>query len=228
MSKGERKFILFLLVVILIASLSIIIQIETRAEYDPKIYSEIYSEYESIFDEGDNKNDSSKNEVEDNDEIYVASTENQSTSDSENTRNTQYIDKSINGSTYKVLGKIVIPKIDIKYPIIYTTTDEYLKIAPTKFAGPDVNEVGNLCVVGHNYYNDQFFSRINELNNGDKVFLTSSKGNGKTYVVYDKYEISETDMRCTSQATNGKIELTLITCVQNKKNKRLVVKCRAV
>ena len=45
------------------------------------------------------------------------------------------------------------------------------------------------------------------------------------YKVYDKYIVDETDMRCTSQETNGKIELTLITC-DNDNTKRLVVKCR--
>ena len=39
-----------------------------------------------------------------------------------------------------------------------------------------------------------------------------------TYYVYDKYEINDNDMSCTSQETNGKIELTLITCT-SKKNK---------
>ena len=45
------------------------------------------------------------------------------------------------------------------------------------------------------------------------------------YKVYDKYIVNATDMRCTSQETNGKIELTLITC-DNDNTKRLVVKCR--
>ena len=45
------------------------------------------------------------------------------------------------------------------------------------------------------------------------------------YKVYDKYIVDETDMRCTEQETNGKIELTLITC-DNDNTKRLIVKCR--
>ena len=48
-----------------------------------------------------------------------------------------------------------------------------------------------------------------------------------TSLVYDKYEVNEKDLSCTSQDTNGNIEVTLITCASAKK-KRLVVKCRAI
>ena len=62
---------------------------------------------------------------------------------------------------------------------------------------------------------------------GDNIFLLSSKGNAEMYKVYDIYIVDETDMRCTSQETNGKIELTLITC-DNDNKKRLVVKCKEI
>ena len=55
--------------------------------------------------------------------------------------------------------------------------------------------------------------------------LLSSKGDMQVYEVYDMYIVDETDMKCTSQETNEKIELTLITCDENN-TKRLVVKCR--
>lgn len=53
--------------------------------------------------------------------------------------------------------------------------------------------------------------------------------NGRTieYQVYDKYIVEPTDTRCTSQLTNGRKELTLITCA-NYGTQRLVVKCREV
>lgn len=84
---------------------------------------------------------------------------------------------------------------------------------------------GNLVITGHNYKNGQFFGKLKNLTKGDNVLLLSSKGNTQMYTVYDKYIVDETDMRCTNQETNGKIELTLITCDRNNK-KRLVVKCR--
>ena len=71
------------------------------------------------------------------------------------------------------------------------------------------------------------FSRIKELDFNDKVYLTTNRGERFTYLVYDKYEVNEKDLSCTSQETNGNVEVTLITCTTAKKN-RLVVKCRAI
>lgn len=60
---------------------------------------------------------------------------------------------------------------------------------------------------------------------GDNIFLVSNTGNAQKYKVYDIYIVDETDLSCTNQETNGKIELTLITC-DDDNSKRLVVKCR--
>ena len=79
--------------------------------------------------------------------------------------------------------------------------------------------------MGHNYKNGQFFGNLKKLTIGDNIFLLSSKGNTQVYKVYDTYIVDETDMSCTSQETNGEIELTLITCADDN-TKRLVVKSR--
>ena len=208
MSKGERKLTFFLLLIILILSCFLVYKIKSKPKYDEILYNEIYEEYEKIF--------KTKEDLEENNDM------NNNKKD-----NTIYLRVDAQGNEYRVAGKITIPKISIQYPIIYETTEEYLKIAPTKLFGPDVNEVGNLCIVGHNYKNDKFFSRLSELDIGDKVYLTPNNGKDMIYLVYDKYEIEETDLSCTSQDTNGNIEVTLITCTAKKKN-RLIVKCRAI
>ena len=82
-----------------------------------------------------------------------------------------------------------------------------------------------MVIVGHNYKNGKFFGNLKKLTIGDNIFLLSSKGNAQVYKVYDTYIVDETDMSCISQETNGKIELTLITCADDN-TKRLVVKCR--
>lgn len=84
---------------------------------------------------------------------------------------------------------------------------------------------GNLVIVGHNYKNGQFFGKLKNLTIGDNILLLSSKGSAQMYKVYNMYIVDETDLSCTNQETNGKIELTLITC-DNDNKKRLVVKCR--
>ena len=57
--------------------------------------------------------------------------------------------------------------------------------------------------------------------------LAPLSGNTITYQVYNKYVVQPTDTRCTSQLTDGRKELTLITCTNGGKQ-RLVVKLRQV
>ncbi len=202
MDKGEKKLICCLLIGIIIGSSILIFKINSEPKYDETLYDEIYSEYEEIL-----------------------AKENQSYPEEE--KNAVYMKVNSKGEKYRVAGQIHIPKIGINYPIVYETSEEYLKIAPTKLFGPDINEPGNVCIVGHNYKNEQFFSRLSELENNDKINLLDNKGKRVSYLVYDKYEVAETDLSCTEQNTNGEREVTLITCTK-KKDKRLVVKCRAI
>lgn len=136
------------------------------------------------------------------------------------------------GTRYYAIAKINIPSIDCEYPILNSNSVELLKISPCYFWGPqEPNEVGNYCIVGHNYRNDKFFSHVPELTVGDSIELTNSVGpnKGRTleYKVYDKYVVDPEDTDCTSQRTNGLKEITLITCTNDSKQ-RVIVKARAV
>ena len=71
-----------------------------------------------------------------------------------------------------IIGIIKIDKIDLNYPILSQTNDDLLKVSVCRFAGPMPNEVGNLCIVGHNYIDTRFFSRLDELLNGDEMETT--------------------------------------------------------
>jgi LPXTG-site transpeptidase (sortase) family protein len=62
---------------------------------------------------------------------------------------------------------------------------------------------------------------------GDQVILSDLSGRKVTYSIYNKYKVDPTDVSCTSQLTNGKRELTLITCT-NYGQERLVLKAREV
>ncbi len=132
-----------------------------------------------------------------------------------------------NGTTYTVEAILNIPRLSINYPIISETSEELLKISLNKYWGPGPNEVGNYCIVGHNYKNKKMFGRLNEIVSGDTVELTDMDGNTLKYTVYDKYVVDPTDVACTSQLTNGNKEVTLITCT-NYGQQRLVVKARAM
>ena len=131
------------------------------------------------------------------------------------------------GQEYYTVAIVNIPSIGVNYPILNTTTDELLKISPCYFWGPKPNEVGNYCIVGHNYRNTKFFSKVPNLTNGDIIELTDLKGRTVKYSVYDKYVVEPTDVSCTSQRTNGETEITLITCT-NDSSQRVVVKARAI
>lgn len=133
-----------------------------------------------------------------------------------------------NGTEYKVDAILNIPTLEITYPVISTWSDELLKISLNKFWGGEPNSVGNYCIVGHNYDGkDIFFGKLDQIQNGDIVELEDKTGTVLKYKVYNKFIVDPTDVACTSQLTNGKKEMTLITCSDRGKT-RLIVKCRAV
>ena len=126
------------------------------------------------------------------------------------------------GTVYYTIGVINIPSINVNYPILSTYTDELLKIAPCRFHGPNPNEVGNLCIAGHNYKNSKFFSKVPNLQLGDKIEITDLSGRMLTYTVYDKFIVNPDELECTSQLTNGNKEITLITCTNDNKQRHII------
>jgi len=131
------------------------------------------------------------------------------------------------GTEYYSIGVINIPSINVNYPILSTYSDALLKIAPCKFHGPNPNEVGNLCIAGHNYRNSKFFSKVPKLENGDIIEITDLGGNTVTYAVYDKFIVNPDELECTSQLTGGRREITLITCTDDNKQ-RYIIKAREI
>ncbi len=145
------------------------------------------------------------------------------------------------GYSYMSIGTINIPKINVTYPIIDGQTDsveeteELLKIAPTKFWGPDFNKnwgevpnkVGNLVIAAHNYRNEMFFSKVPTLVEGDLIEISDLEGNIVKYSVYSKTQVDPADVSSTSQNTNGRREITLITCTDDN-IQRIIIKARAI
>ena len=165
------------------------------------------------------------------DELYDATLEESLNEDeiqeTENTQTNNNIEivTTASGTEYYTIGRINIPSINVNYPILSTTTDELLKISPCKFWGADPNQVGNLCIVGHNYWNRLFFSKVPNLEKGDIIEITDLSGVTLQYMIYDKFTIEPDDLECTSQETGGRKEVTVITCT-NDGSQRVVVKAR--
>ena len=131
-----------------------------------------------------------------------------------------------NGKKYETIGIVKIPKINVNYPILAQTTNvEVMKVSPYKFWGADPNEVGNLCIIGHNYIRKGvFFSDVPSLVVGDIVEIQDLSQRTIEYEVYDIHTVDPNDRSDTTQYTNGKKEVTLITCT-NDATQRVIVKC---
>ena len=133
----------------------------------------------------------------------------------------------VDGKTYEMVGSINIPSINVDYPILSETSDSLLKVSVCKFWGSNPNEVGNLCIAGHNYRNKRFFSKVPTLSVGDIIEITDLNKKTLKYSVYDKYTVDPEDTSCTSQITNGKKIVTLITCTNDSKQ-RVIVQAKEV
>ena len=131
------------------------------------------------------------------------------------------------GTEYYVLATINIPAIDCTYPILNQSTEELLKISPCKFWGAEPNEVGNFCIAGHNYRSNKFFSHVPSLSIGDTIEITDLTNRTLVYEIYDKYVVEPEDTTCTTQRTNGRKEITLITCTNDSKQ-RVIVRAKEV
>ena len=135
------------------------------------------------------------------------------------------------GTKYYTIGEINIPSIDVNYPILTAKDSDnletILRISVCKFHGANPNKVGNLCIVGHNYRNSLFFSKVPKLDIGDIIEISDLSGKTLQYSIYDKYVVEPSNVECTSQLTDGKREVTLITCTNDSK-KRHILKAREV
>ncbi len=127
--------------------------------------------------------------------------------------------KTSNYNSY--LGKIYIDKIDLEYAVFNSFNEKLLKIAPCKFSGVNVGERGNICIAGHNYNDDRFFGRLDELEFGDIIKIVDLKGKEYEYIVYNTFETDENDTSILK--SNKNYELTLLTC-NNANKKRIIVK----
>ncbi len=121
-----------------------------------------------------------------------------------------------------VIGEINIPSLNISYPIFSKLDDETLKISPCIFHGKMPPESGNLCIAGHNYNNDQFFSLIYKLKKGDIIRIYDINHHKYTYTVFANYEVKTDDLSPISSLKSNH-ELTLVTC-NNFNNHRIIVK----
>lgn len=124
-----------------------------------------------------------------------------------------------------VIDLLKIDKINLMYPILSNTSEELLKISPCRFYGPMPNEIGNLCIAGHNYANQKHFGKLTSLEINDIFQVYDLNGNYIDYIIYEIKEVPANDTSCINQITNNLREVTLITC-NTIKGTRIAVKAK--
>lgn len=124
---------------------------------------------------------------------------------------------------YPVIAKLEIPKIHLETEVLKDYSDEALNVSVTKFYKGNPNQIGNFCIAGHNYITSNMFHYLKDLEITDKLYLTDAIFGKMEYEIYDKEIVNPKDISCLSQETDGKVELTLITCTTDSKN-RIIIK----
>ncbi|MDO4962249.1 MAG: class D sortase [Eubacteriales bacterium] len=111
----------------------------------------------------------------------------------------------------ETIGIISIPKIDLEDIIKEGTGNRMLKKAVGHFTGTaNPGCRGNCCIAGHrNYTFGRHFNRLDELEKGDEIIITTDTGE-YTYIVQNLM-IVEPDQAEVLDEKKGH-ELTLVTC----------------
>ncbi len=124
---------------------------------------------------------------------------------------------------YEVDSKLEIPKIELETYILKDFSKETLNISVAKFWGCKPNTIGNYCIAGHNFKNKNMFHNLKKLKRNDNLFIIDNKVGKVEYEVYDVYKVFPEDTSCLEQETNGKKEVTLITCTSDSEE-RIIIK----
>lgn len=125
---------------------------------------------------------------------------------------------------YEVTGQLVIDKIGVNKSIIKNYSMAAANVSVVKYRGPSINEPGNFVICGHNWEN--MLGSLHKLKKEDTFYMvdieTKTRVNYKVDRVYvcDPYDLS-----CLEQNTDGKREVTIITCIPGGA-KRVICKAR--
>lgn len=138
---------------------------------------------------------------------------------------TNTTNKKIYYEGFVMLGYITIPKTGVKLPILDSVTPQSLDTAVAVLypSNTQLNEPGNVVIIGHNYRNGKFFSDNDKLAIGDKILIKDSTGRSLTYTIYQKFQTTEQDTSFYTRDTNGVAEITLSTCTDDSKARIIIL-----
>lgn len=212
------KILTIILIIVIVGIIGVLVYIGISALKDNKtkqVYTQAAEEFEEAVTASGSRRKDTNLTI---NEIEVPSDE----------RSKRYLEN------YEIIGTIQIPKIDLKCVILNETTKRALEIAVAQiYTTSALNKPGNTVLYGHNYRNALFFSRNDELSNGDKIYITDREGIKLTYEIYNIFETTSSDTSFyarTAEMTVGKAEVTLSTCTDNASttDRRLIVQAREI
>jgi sortase A len=139
------------------------------------------------------------------------------------------VEKDVEKSIYEnCIGVLSIPKIALEVAVSEGVTMENLRYSVSHYSNTAAfGEKGNCCIAGHrSYAYNEFFSRLNEINKGDYIYVETA-GNKFTYKVYDVFTVEPTEIGVLDNSED--CELTLITCTPIRvATHRLIIKGKLV
>lgn len=120
----------------------------------------------------------------------------------------------------EIIGTLEIPKINLVGPIKDGSDSNVLRDYIGHIEETPIYD-GNVGLAAHNRGNKySYFAKLNELVKGDKITYKTKFGEAY-YTVNKITEIDEKDWSLLEDTEKNK--LTLITCIKNKRTKRLCV-----
>lgn len=179
----------------------------------------------SYKQENNNKQETNQTNTKITESKFIYGKNNKKTETQETKKEYETMPSNIKG--HKVIGKLEIPSIKLNTYILEETNNETLNISVTKLTGPEINEIGNFCITGHNYINNRMFFKLKNVKKEDEIILTNTYGESIKYKVYEIKEIYPNETEVLNQNTKEEKEVTLITCTFGA-IKRIIVKASEI
>ncbi len=128
---------------------------------------------------------------------------------------------------FVMIGYIKIPETGIELPILDEISPEALNKSVVALypSNPQdqLNQPGNVVIIGHNYRNGKFFSNNYKLSVGDKIYIKDISGVQLEYTIYKKFETTPEDTSFYNRDTNGAVEVTLSTCTDDSSARTIIL-----
>ncbi len=217
------KFVLYFSIIIICISCFFITFFVIQRQNKKYISNRISNNYETLKLYANSHNFDNFKNIDDS--MEISDPNNVDKNNINNTNNTNSANNLATNSENinYIIGNINIPTLDLNLPFFSFLDDSYLAIAPCRFFGDMPPSYGNLCIAGHNYDNDEFFSNLYKLKKDDQIIIYDNLDHQYLYKVYDIFEVKENDLSPVYNFDNTKQTLTLFTC-NNLNNNRLIVK----